>query len=56
MECRRLGRAGWKISAVSFGSWGIGGTWGQVDVAESMAALQKAVDLGVNFFDTADGY
>jgi aryl-alcohol dehydrogenase-like predicted oxidoreductase len=56
MEYRRLGRTGWKISAVSFGSWAIGGTWGQVDDAESMAALQKAVNLGVNFFDTADVY
>ncbi len=56
MEYRRLGSTGWKISAVSFGSWAIGGTWGQVDDEESMAALQKAVDLGVNFFDTADVY
>ena len=56
MEYRKLGRTGWKISAVSFGSWAIGGTWGQVDDAESMAALKRAVDLGVNFFDTADVY
>jgi aryl-alcohol dehydrogenase-like predicted oxidoreductase len=56
MEYRALGRTGWKISASSFGAWAIGGTWGPVDDAESMAALHQAVDLGVNFFDTADVY
>jgi len=53
---REFGRTGWKISAVSFGSWAIGGTWGPVEDSESLAALHKAVDLGVNFFDTADVY
>jgi aryl-alcohol dehydrogenase-like predicted oxidoreductase len=56
MEYRKLGRTGWKISASSFGAWAIGGTWGKVDDKESLAALHCAVDLGVNFFDTADGY
>jgi aryl-alcohol dehydrogenase-like predicted oxidoreductase len=56
MQYRELGRTGWKISAVSFGSWAIGGTWGQVKDAESLAALHRAVELGVNFFDTADVY
>ena len=56
MEYRELGRTGWKVSAVSFGSWAIGGTWGPVDDSESMAALNRAVELGVNFFDTADVY
>jgi aryl-alcohol dehydrogenase-like predicted oxidoreductase len=56
MQYRELGRTGWKISAVSFGGWAIGGAWGPVDDAESMAALQRAVELGVNFFDTADVY
>jgi aryl-alcohol dehydrogenase-like predicted oxidoreductase len=41
---------------VSFGAWAIGGTWGEVEDEESMAALRRAVDLGVNFFDTADVY
>ena len=45
-----------KVSEVSFGTWAIGSAWGQVDDKESMAALNKAVDLGVNFFDTADVY
>lgn len=56
MQYRPLGRTGWNISTVSFGAWAIGGTWGPVDDAESMAALHRALDLGVNFFDTADVY
>src|SRR5512136_673953 len=56
MQYRELGRSGWKISTISFGAWAIGGSWGAVEDAESLSALQKAVDLGVNFFDTADVY
>lgn len=56
MEYRELGRTGWKVSAISFGAWAIGGTWGNVDDKESMAALHRALDLGVNFFDSADVY
>jgi aryl-alcohol dehydrogenase-like predicted oxidoreductase len=56
MEYRELGRTGWKVSALSFGAWAIGGTWGPTDEAESLAALHRAVELGVNFFDTADVY
>ena len=56
MEYRELGRTGWKVSEVSFGSWAIGGTWGEVDDKESIAALHRSLDLGVNFFDTADVY
>ena len=56
MQYRPLGRTGWNISTVSFGAWAIGGTWGAVDDADSMAALHRALDLGVNFFDTADVY
>lgn len=56
MQYRELGRTGWKVSALSFGSWAIGGSWGPVDEAESFAALNRAIDLGVNFFDTADVY
>ncbi len=56
MQYRELGRTGWNISAISFGAWAIGGTWGAVDDRESLAALHRAVDLGVNFFDTADVY
>jgi aryl-alcohol dehydrogenase-like predicted oxidoreductase len=56
MQYRQLGRTGYNVSAVSFGAWAIGGSWGDVDDGESYAALNKAVDLGVNFFDTADVY
>jgi aryl-alcohol dehydrogenase-like predicted oxidoreductase len=56
MQYRNLGRTGWKVSTISFGAWAIGGAWGAVDDNESMAALNRAIDLGVNFFDTADVY
>jgi aryl-alcohol dehydrogenase-like predicted oxidoreductase len=56
MQTRALGRTGFEVSAVSFGAWAIGGTWGTVSDDESMAALRRAVELGVNFFDTADVY
>ena len=56
MEYRSLGRTGFRVSRVSFGAWAIGGTWGPVDDAESLAALKRALDCGVNFFDTADVY
>lgn len=56
MFYRELGRTGWKVSALSFGAWAIGGTWGPTVEAESLAALHKAIEMGVNFFDTADVY
>lgn len=56
MQYRELGRTGWKVSTISFGSWAIGGDWGEVNDSESLDALRRAVDLGVNFFDTADVY
>jgi aryl-alcohol dehydrogenase-like predicted oxidoreductase len=56
MKYRKLGRTGWEISTISFGAWAIGGTWGKVNDRESLEALHRAVDLGVNFFDTADVY
>jgi aryl-alcohol dehydrogenase-like predicted oxidoreductase len=56
MQYRELARTGWKVSTISFGAWAIGGTWGDVDDKESMAALHRALDLGANFFDTADVY
>jgi aryl-alcohol dehydrogenase-like predicted oxidoreductase len=51
-----LGRTSWRVSTISFGAWAIGGTWGSVDDKESLAALNQAIELGVNFFDTADVY
>ena len=56
MQYRQLGKTGYQVSSVSFGAWAIGGTWGTTDDNESLAALHKAVDLGVNFIDTADVY
>lgn len=56
MEYRELGRTGLKVSEISFGTWAIGGSWGQTDEGESLRALAKAIDEGVNFFDTADVY
>ena len=56
MQYRELGRTGWKVSTISFGAWAIGGSWGAVDDASAMATLHRALDLGVNFFDTADVY
>jgi aryl-alcohol dehydrogenase-like predicted oxidoreductase len=56
MRYRELGRTGWKVSEISFGAWAIGGSWGQVSDEDSMVALHKAIDCGVNFIDTADVY
>jgi aryl-alcohol dehydrogenase-like predicted oxidoreductase len=56
MQYRDLGRTGWKVSDISFGAWAIGGAWGNVSDADSLGALHKAIDCGVNFLDTADVY
>jgi aryl-alcohol dehydrogenase-like predicted oxidoreductase len=65
MEYRTLGNTGIKVSAIGFGAWAIGGTaqasgmpfgWGGSSDDESLAAIRRARDLGVNFFDTADSY
>ena len=57
MNTRTFGRTGWQVSEIGFGAWGIGGgQWGGADEAESMAALHKALDCGITFFDTADVY
>ncbi|MDY0093650.1 MAG: aldo/keto reductase [Candidatus Vecturithrix sp.] len=56
MQYRTLGRTGFKVSAISFGAWAIGGSWGTVKDTDSVAALHKAIDMGVNFIDTADVY
>ncbi len=56
MEYRELGRTGWKVSTIGLGTWAMGSLWGPVDDRESLATLNRALDLGVNFFDTADVY
>ncbi len=56
MHYRQLGRTGFSISEISFGAWAIGGSWGKVQDDASLDALRQAVDMGVNFIDTADVY
>ena len=55
MQYRRFGRTGWNVSEIGYGMWGMAGWTGSED-AESLASLQRAVDLGCNFFDTAWAY
>jgi aryl-alcohol dehydrogenase-like predicted oxidoreductase len=56
MKYRKFGRIGWDVSEISFGAWAVGGGWGDVDDTQSLAAMRRALELGVNFFDTADVY
>lgn len=56
MKYRSFGRTGWKVSEISFGAWAVGAGWGSVEDSESLAAMHRALDLGVNLFDTADVY
>jgi aryl-alcohol dehydrogenase-like predicted oxidoreductase len=55
MKTRRFGRLGWSVSEIGYGMWGMAG-WTGADDEETRRALQRAVDLGCNFFDTAFGY
>src|SRR6202158_6052864 len=55
VPCRKFGRTGWNVSEIGYGMWGLAG-WSGSDDAESLDALQRAVDLGCNFFDTAWAY
>lgn len=56
MQYKQLGNSDLKISQVSFGTWAIGGSWGEHNDQEAMAGLLAAIEQGVNFFDTADVY
>ncbi|HKW56749.1 MAG TPA: aldo/keto reductase [Candidatus Acidoferrum sp.] len=55
MNYRRFGRTGWNVSEIGYGMWGLAG-WTGSNETESLASLQRAVDLGCNFFDTAWAY
>lgn len=55
MNYRRFGRTDWKVCEIGYGMWGMG-SWSGSDDEESLKALQRAVDLGCNFFDTAWAY
>ena len=56
MRYRRLGNTELEVSEISFGTWAIGGSWGKTNDEESLAGLHRAMEAGVNFFDTADVY
>jgi aryl-alcohol dehydrogenase-like predicted oxidoreductase len=57
MNYRKLGRTGIELSEIGYGAWGIGGAqWGGADDDESVQALHRAIELGVNFIDTALAY
>jgi aryl-alcohol dehydrogenase-like predicted oxidoreductase len=55
MKYRRFGRTGWNVSEIGYGMWGMAGWTGSEDT-ESLDSLQRSVDLGCNFFDTAWAY
>lgn len=55
MNYRQFGRTGWMVSEIGYGMWGMGG-WSESNDEESLNSLQRAVDLGCNFFDTAWHY
>src|SRR3954471_10616114 len=52
----RLGMTDLEVSPIAFGTWQLGGEWGEFDEDEGIAAIRYARELGVNFFDTAQGY
>jgi len=55
MKYRQFGRTNWEVSEIGYGMWGMAG-WTGSDDDESTSSMQRAVDLGCNFFDTAWGY
>src|SRR5438270_11376264 len=56
MEYRRFGRTELKLSAIGFGCWEIGGTYGRIDESEFERAVAQAIDSGITCFDTAEAY
>jgi len=56
MKMTTLGRSGLHVSRIAFGTWSFGGDWGEVDTDAAQNAIRYARELGVNFFDTAQGY
>jgi aryl-alcohol dehydrogenase-like predicted oxidoreductase len=56
MKTTTLGRSGLEVSRIAFGTWQLGGDWGEFDEYAAVAAIRRARELGVNFFDTAQAY
>src|SRR5437763_9579740 len=56
MKTITLGRSGLEVSRIAFGTWQLGGEWGGFDESAAVAAIRRARELGVNFFDTAQAY
>ncbi len=56
MQYTRLGETDLEVSRICFGTWQLGGDWGEIDVEEARAAIHRALELGINFFDTAQAY
>ncbi len=52
----RLGKTDLNVSVISFGTWAFGGEWGRFDPEEATSSIHRALDLGINFFDTAQAY
>src|SRR5215469_1006078 len=56
MEYRQFGQTGLQVSTIGFGCWEIGGTYGQIDEGQFQRAVLRAIDAGINCFDTAEAY
>lgn len=56
MKFRAFGKHGYDVSEIGFGAWAIGGGWGPQAEPDSIGALNRSLDLGINFIDTAAGY
>jgi len=56
MKFRKFSNLGWNVSEVGLGCWEIGGCWGNVSKTDARELLKKALDEGINFFDTSDVY
>jgi aryl-alcohol dehydrogenase-like predicted oxidoreductase len=56
MKYTTLGKSGLRVSRVAFGTWQLGGDWGVTDTDGAVAAIRRAADMGVTFFDTAQAY
>ena len=56
MEYRPFGQTDLQVSAIGFGCWEMGGTYGKIDEAQLQQAVQRAIDAGINCFDTAEAY